>query len=74
MEKDPDYFGEALQMCSQLNILGIMQFNQDFDADLVAQFYATIHLGTDEDRILTWMTNGRMFTVKWKAFMELLKV
>ena len=24
MEKDPEYFGEALQMCSQLNILRIM--------------------------------------------------
>ena len=25
MEKDPEYFGKALQMCSQLNILRIMQ-------------------------------------------------
>ena len=47
MENDPEYFGEALQMCAQLNILRIMQFNKDFDADLVAQFYATVHLGTD---------------------------
>ena len=53
MEKDPEYFGEALQMCAQLNILRIMQFNKDFDADLVAQFYATVHLGTDEERTLT---------------------
>ena len=28
MEKDPEYFGEALQMCTQLNILRIMQFNK----------------------------------------------
>ena len=27
MEKDPEYFGEALQMCTWLNILRIMQFN-----------------------------------------------
>ena len=74
MEKDPEYFGEALQMCSQLNILKIMQFNKDFDADIVAQFYATVHLGTDEDRTLTWMTNGKLLSVKWKAFMELLGV
>ena len=53
MEKDPEYFGKALQMCTQLNILRIMQFNKDFDADLVAQFYATVHLGTDVDRTLT---------------------
>ena len=74
MEKDPEYFGEALQMCSQLNILRIMQFNKDFDADLVAQFFATVHLGTDADRTLTWMTNGKLLSVKWKAFMELLAV
>ena len=74
MEKDPEYFGEALQMCTQLNILRIMQFNKDFDADLVAQFYATVHLGTDGDRTLTWMTNGKRLSVKWRAFMELLDV
>ena len=64
MEKDLEYFGDALQMCSQLNILRIMQFNQDFDADLVAQFYATVHIGTDEERTLTWMTNGKLLSVK----------
>ena len=74
MENDPDYFGEALQMCTQLNILGIMQFNKDYDADIVAQFYATVHLGTDEDRTLTWMTNGKLLSVKWKAFMQLIGV
>ena len=74
MENDPDYFGEALQMCTQLNILGIMQFNKDYDADIVAQFYATVHLGADEDRTLTWMTNGKLLSVKWKAFMELIGV
>ena len=51
-----------------------MQFNKDFDADLLAQFFATVHLGTDEDRTLTWMTNGKLLAVKWKAFMELLEV
>ena len=51
-----------------------MQFNKDSDADIVAQFYATVHLGTDEDRTLTWMTNGKLLSVKWKAFMELLGV
>ncbi len=61
-------------MCTQLNILGIMQFNKDYDADIVAQSYATVHLGTDEDRTLTWMTNGKLLSVKWKAFMDLIGV
>lgn len=61
-------------MCSQLNILRIMKFNKDFYADIVAQFYVTVHLGTNEHRTLTWMTNGKLLSVKWKAFMELLGV
>ena len=51
-----------------------MEFNKDFHADSVAQFYATIHLGTDAERTLTWMTNGKLLSVKWKAFMELLGI
>ena len=46
-----------------------MKFNKDFDADIVAQFYATVHLGTDDVRTLTWMTNGKLLSVRWKAFM-----
>ena len=41
---------------------------------MLAQFFATVHLGTDEDKTLTWMTNGKLLSVKWKAFMELLGV
>lgn len=36
LEKDRDYFGKALDMCAQLNILKIMEFNKDFDAEMVA--------------------------------------
>ena len=69
LRKDPKYFGEALAMCEQLDILRIMSFNKDFDAEIVAQFYATVHLGTDDERTLTWMTNGRVLSAKWKDFM-----
>jgi hypothetical protein len=74
MEQHHHYFGDALQMCDQLGIRHIMEFNKDFDADLVAQFFATVHLGTDAERSLTWMSNGKPLSVKWKAFMELLGV
>ena len=38
LEKDRAYFGEALDMCAQLNIVKLMEFNKDFDAGMVAQF------------------------------------
>ena len=58
MERELPYFGEALQRCKELDIKRIISFNKDFDVGLVAQFYATVHFGHDEDRTLSWMTNG----------------
>ncbi|KAE8802732.1 hypothetical protein D1007_21562 [Hordeum vulgare] len=49
-----------------------MQFSKDFDAELVAYFYAIVHLITNVDRTLTWMINGRVVFTKWKDFMDLL--
>ncbi|KAE8781696.1 hypothetical protein D1007_45030 [Hordeum vulgare] len=53
MHKDPNYIGEALALCDQVDITRIMRLNKDVDAELVDVFYATIHLGTDDDSTLT---------------------
>ena len=42
MEKYHAYFGEARALFEDLNIVPLMTFNYDFDAELVAQFFATI--------------------------------
>ena len=70
MESDLDYFGEALQRCANLDIKWIITLNKDFDPELVAQFYATVHFGHDEARTLTWMTSGKRLSAQWKDFME----
>jgi hypothetical protein len=72
MEKDRAYFGEALDLCMQFNIVPIMTFNYDFDADLVAQFFATVWFGTGEERTMIWMTHGRQLRATWGEFMRLL--
>ena len=69
MEKDLPYFGNALQRCEELDIKRIISFNKDFDAELVAQFFATVHFGHDPARTLTWMTYGRILSAPWKDFM-----
>jgi len=72
MEKYHAYFGEARDLYEQLNIVPLMTFNYDFDAELVAQFFATIWYGTNIECTLIWMTNGRQLRTTWGAFMALL--
>ena len=36
LEKDPEYFGEAIALCNQFDIVKIITFNKDFDPELVA--------------------------------------
>ena len=50
------YFDGIRGMCATLNLLPLMRFQHDVSAPLVAQFYATMHFGTDMQRTLTWMS------------------
>jgi hypothetical protein len=74
LKKDRAYFGEALDLVEQFGIEDLITFHMDFDVELVAQFFASVHFHTDEERTLTWMTNGKRLTAKWKEFMQLLHV
>lgn len=59
-------------MCDKLDITKLVTFNKDFDAKLVPMFFATVHLKTNEERTITWMTNGRRPCATWKEFMYLM--
>ncbi|KAE8785898.1 hypothetical protein D1007_40326 [Hordeum vulgare] len=47
-----------------------MNFNKDFDPELVAQLYAIVQFSNDEEMTLTWMTHGRQMHAKWKEVMN----
>ena len=68
------YFGGALDLVEQFAIEDVISFHLDFDPELVAQFFASVHFHTDEERRMTWMTNGHQMTATWKDFMDLLHV
>ena len=72
--KHRDYFGEALDLVEQFGIEHMLTFHLDFDPDIVAQFFASVHFDFDEARTMTWMTNGQWMTAKWKDFVDLLQV
>lgn len=57
--KHCDYFGEALDLVEQFGIEHVISFHLDNDPEIVAQFFASVHFHTDEERSMTWMTNGQ---------------
>ena len=52
-DKHRDYFGEALDLVEQFGIEDVISFHLDFDPEIVAQFFASVHFHTDEERTLT---------------------
>ena len=73
-DKHRGYFGEALDLVEQFGIEDLITFHLDFDPEIVAQFFASVHFHPVEERIMTWMTNGLRMTATWKDFMDLLQV
>ena len=73
-DKHRTYFGEALDLVEQFGIEHVISFHLDYDPEITAQFFASVHFHTGEDRRMTWMTNGQPMTAKWKDFMDLLHV
>ena len=74
LRKNQAYFGEPLDLVEQFGIEEIITFHLDFDPELVAQFFASVHFHTDEKRTMTWMTNGKRMSAEWKEFMDMLNI
>jgi hypothetical protein len=47
-----------------------MEFNHVVDEDIIAQFYATVHLSKTGDREITWMTRDKLMKTTWAKFGE----
>ena len=70
--KHVEYFAEAFSMCEEFGLLPIMEVHQDYNEELVAQFYATVHLGTGANPQLHWMIKNEHVDCKWSEFCHLL--
>ena len=57
-DKHRDYFGEALDLVEQFGIVDVISFHLDYDPEIVAQLFASVHFHPDEEWSMTWMTNG----------------
>ena len=45
MKKDLKYFGEALAMCEEFDLVKLMAINKPFDPELIKQFFTTVQIG-----------------------------
>ena len=61
-DKHRTYFGEALDLVEQFGIEHVISFHLDYDPEIIAQFFASVHFHPDEEHNLTWMTNGCQLT------------
>ena len=53
VRKNLHYFGEALEICTNIGLLPIMEFRCNYDPMLITQFYATVHFAKNQTQTLT---------------------
>jgi hypothetical protein len=62
--KGDPIFTELSTVCERQRVRGLMGFRQDWNKEIIAQLYATVHFGHIESkRSMTWMTNGNKYPI-----------
>lgn len=51
----------------------IMKFKQDYNVEVVKQFYATVFFVEDKAKTLKWMTGNDMFSAPFIDFVKAMK-
>jgi hypothetical protein len=72
LEKDP-IVQSVLETIKAKGLFDVITFEYDWCNEVIAQFYATIHPGHEEETTLYWMTNGRILSLSVSRFAEILK-
>jgi hypothetical protein len=76
MERADDHlFNEIISACEDKKNKALMGFKKNWNKELIAQFYATMHFGFVEgDRAMFWMTEGKYYKVNFSQFVRVLKL
>ena len=61
----------AIAICQRTGVYEIMEFQHDWNIEVVAQFYATLFVEEDVRR-MHWMLEGQWYSVDYNAFAALL--
>ena len=71
--KEYDYqFGNLIEICESMGVKKIMEFKQPYNAEVVKQFYATVHFVNDRDKTIKWMSGEEMHTAPFSDFVSAL--
>ena len=62
---------EVVSACGRMNMHSIMNFNCDWNDEVIAQFYAALHIDR-ENKVLHWSLQGKPFSIGYTQFAALL--
>jgi hypothetical protein len=62
-----DSLDHAIAICQRTGLYGLMEFQHDWNSEVIAQFYATLYV-QDEPQRMHWMTEGRWYSVDYAVF------
>ena len=66
-----DYqFGSLIEVCENLGIRKIMEFEQPYNLEVVKQFYATVFFVGDRDKTIKWMSGDEMLSAPFMEFVK----
>jgi hypothetical protein len=69
--KSDPIFDEVINNCERQRVKTLMGFRQDWNKEIIDQFYATVHFGYFEtERAMTWMTNGQKYSITFHRFLR----
>jgi hypothetical protein len=65
------HFNRILEACDLHDITDLLQFRQNWNQEIISEFYSTL-LYDKKERIFMWITNGRRFHAKLAQFAQIL--
>jgi hypothetical protein len=69
--KNDPIFNEVISNCERQRVKILMGFRQDWNKEIIARFYATVHFGyIGTERAMTWMTNGQKYSITFHRFLR----
>jgi hypothetical protein len=70
-KKNDPIFNEVIRNCERQRVKVLMGFQQDWDKEIIAQFYINVHFGhIGTERAMIWMTNGQRYSITFPRFLR----
>jgi hypothetical protein len=65
------HFAGVLEKLEEFNLMPLVKFHQDYCEELVMQFFATVHFGTNEERTMTFMAGNEKRVVNFNVLADI---